>query len=39
MYAAIKEIVPDAAFTVFTGDIVDHAVWNTSKPYNEEQSE
>ncbi|KAH7152207.1 Metallo-dependent phosphatase-like protein [Dactylonectria estremocensis] len=37
MYAAIKEIVPDAAFTVFTGDIVDHAVWNTSKPYNEEQ--
>ncbi|KAH7165955.1 Metallo-dependent phosphatase-like protein [Dactylonectria macrodidyma] len=37
MYAAIKELVPDAAFTIFTGDIVDHAVWNTSKPYNEEQ--
>jgi sphingomyelin phosphodiesterase len=27
MYAAIRSIVPDAAFTIFTGDIVDHAVW------------
>lgn len=35
MYAAIKELVPDAAFTIFTGDIIDHAVWNTSQPYNE----
>ncbi|KAK5993465.1 mRNA degradation protein [Cladobotryum mycophilum] len=34
MYQAIKEIVPDAAFTLFTGDIVDHAVWNTSMQYN-----
>lgn len=38
MYAAIKELVPDAAFTIFTGDIVDHAVWNTSQAYNEEGS-
>lgn len=37
MYEAIKKIVPDAAFTIFTGDIVDHAVWNTSQPYNTEQ--
>lgn len=38
MYAAINDIVPDVAFTIFTGDIVDHAVWNTSQPYNMEQS-
>ncbi|RFU77156.1 sphingomyelin phosphodiesterase [Trichoderma arundinaceum] len=37
MYKAIKEIVPDAALTLFTGDIVDHAVWNTSQPYNVKQ--
>lgn len=37
MYAAINDIVPDVAFTIFTGDIVDHAVWNTSQPYNVEQ--
>lgn len=34
MYAAIKQIVPDAAFSIFTGDIVDHAVWDTSKEKN-----
>lgn len=34
MYDAINSIVPDAAFTIFTGDIVDHAIWNTSKEYN-----
>lgn len=34
MYDAINSIVPDAAFTIFTGDIVDHAIWNTSQPYN-----
>lgn len=34
MYAAIKSIVPDAAFTIFTGDIVDHAVWNTTQAQN-----
>ncbi|OAA36240.1 Sphingomyelin phosphodiesterase [Metarhizium rileyi] len=34
MYEAINSIVPDAAFTIFTGDIVDHAIWNTSQPYN-----
>lgn len=27
MYAAIQTIAPDAAFSIFTGDIVDHAVW------------
>lgn len=39
MYRAINQIVPDAAFSLFTGDIVDHAIWNTSKPYNEQSSE
>ncbi|KAL7625525.1 hypothetical protein AAE478_004745 [Parahypoxylon ruwenzoriense] len=34
MYAAIKDIVPDAAFSIFTGDVVDHAVWNTSQQQN-----
>ena len=34
MYAAIKSIVPNAAFTLFTGDIVDHAVWLTNKTQN-----
>ncbi|KAI1759032.1 sphingomyelin phosphodiesterase [Hypoxylon sp. FL1150] len=34
MYAAIREIVPDAAFSIFTGDIVDHAVWDTSESQN-----
>lgn len=38
MYKAIKELVPDAAFSIFTGDVVDHAIWNTSIPYNEGQS-
>ncbi|KAM0452211.1 hypothetical protein ACHAPV_008764 [Trichoderma viride] len=36
LYQAIQELVPDAAFTIFTGDIVDHAVWNTSQAYNEQ---
>ncbi|KAI0006916.1 putative acid sphingomyelinase [Xylariaceae sp. FL0662B] len=34
MYAAIKDIVPDAAFSIFTGDLVDHAIWNTSEEKN-----
>jgi sphingomyelin phosphodiesterase len=38
MYEAIKEIVPDAAFTIFTGDVVDHSIWNTTWDYNEHQS-
>lgn len=38
MYKAIKEAVPDAAFSVFTGDIVDHTIWNTSVPYNQDES-
>jgi sphingomyelin phosphodiesterase len=39
MYKAIREIVPDAAFTIFTGDVVDHSIWNTTWDYNEHQSE
>ncbi|KAI1332015.1 V-type ATPase [Xylariaceae sp. FL0255] len=34
MYAAIKEFAPDAAFSIFTGDIIDHAVWNTTETEN-----
>jgi sphingomyelin phosphodiesterase len=34
MYAAIKQIAPNAAFTLFTGDIVDHAVWLTNETQN-----
>lgn len=34
MYAAINTIAPDAAFSIFTGDIVDHAVWATSQDHN-----
>lgn len=30
MYEAIRTLVTDAAFSIFTGDIVDHAVWNTT---------
>jgi sphingomyelin phosphodiesterase len=34
MYAAIRDVAPGAAFALFTGDIVDHAVWNTSVEQN-----
>lgn len=34
MYKAIQRLVPDAAFSIFTGDIVDHAVWNTTMIQN-----
>ncbi|EGX93818.1 acid sphingomyelinase, putative [Cordyceps militaris CM01] len=34
MYKAIEKLVPDQAFTIFTGDIVDHMISNTSKQYN-----
>lgn len=34
MYAAIKEAVPDIAFALFTGDIVDHTAWKTTKESN-----
>ena len=34
MYAAIRDLVPDAAFSIFTGDIVDHAIWNTTVAQN-----
>lgn len=36
MYSFIKKEFPNAAFSLFTGDIVDHGLWNTSKPYNED---
>lgn len=32
MYAAINALSPD--FALFTGDIVDHAVWNTTVAQN-----
>ncbi|KHN94344.1 Sphingomyelin phosphodiesterase [Metarhizium album ARSEF 1941] len=35
MYDFIKKEFPHAAFTLFTGDIVDHGLWNTSKSYNQ----
>ncbi|KAF4511102.1 hypothetical protein G6O67_002932 [Ophiocordyceps sinensis] len=34
MYEAINKVAPDAAFTIFTGDIVEHAVWNTTQSTN-----
>ena len=34
MYAAVRRLVPDAAFGLFTGDVVDHAVWNTTRAQN-----
>ena len=34
MYAAIQQIAPNASFTLFTGDIVDHAVWLTNETQN-----
>ncbi|OCK79268.1 sphingomyelin phosphodiesterase [Lepidopterella palustris CBS 459.81] len=34
MYAAIASIAPNAKFALFTGDIVDHAVWNTTQAQN-----
>lgn len=38
MYEFIKDEFPNAAFALFTGDIVDHGVHNTSKEYNEDLS-
>ncbi|PFH58054.1 hypothetical protein XA68_14224 [Ophiocordyceps unilateralis] len=34
MYDAIRTVAPNAAFAIFTGDIVDHAVWDTSARHN-----
>ena len=34
MYKAIRQIAPDAIFSLFTGDIVDHAIWNTTQNQN-----
>ena len=38
MYAAIKDMFPDAAFSIFTGDLVEHAIWNTTQPTNIQRS-
>ncbi|KAI1153513.1 Metallo-dependent phosphatase-like protein [Nemania diffusa] len=34
MYKAIQRLVPNATFSIFTGDIVDHAIWNTTVTQN-----
>jgi sphingomyelin phosphodiesterase len=34
MYAAIKSIAPNAALTIFTGDIVDRGVWEVNETQN-----
>jgi len=34
MYQAIQTIVPNASLTLFTGDIVDHAVWLVTESQN-----
>ncbi|KAG5939078.1 hypothetical protein E4U53_007895 [Claviceps sorghi] len=36
MYEYIKKEFPHAAFALFTGDIVDHGIHNTSKKYNKD---
>ncbi|KAG5914896.1 hypothetical protein E4U42_000264 [Claviceps africana] len=36
MYEYIKKKFPHAAFALFTGDIVDHGIHNTSKKYNKD---
>lgn len=38
MFRAIHAIAPDAAFTLFTGDVTEHAIWNTTKAGNIERS-
>lgn len=38
MYEYINELVGDPAFTIFTGDIISHHVWATSRRTNEELS-
>jgi len=34
MYAAIQQIAPQATLSIFTGDIVDHAVWLVTEDQN-----
>jgi sphingomyelin phosphodiesterase len=34
MYSAINQVAPDAKFSLFTGDVVDHAVWLTTQAQN-----
>ncbi|PHH91104.1 hypothetical protein CDD83_1627 [Cordyceps sp. RAO-2017] len=37
MYRAIEKVAPDAAFTIFTGDIVERALWQTTQPSNQDR--
>lgn len=37
MFKAIREIAPDATFSIFTGDIIEHDVWATTKEENQLQ--
>ncbi|KAG6007591.1 hypothetical protein E4U21_005789 [Claviceps maximensis] len=39
MHEYIKKEFPNAAFALFTGDVVDHAAHNTSRDYNEDAIE
>ncbi|KAM0278553.1 hypothetical protein ACHAQH_005121 [Verticillium albo-atrum] len=34
MYQAINRLVPNASFALFTGDVVDAVVWDTSQEHN-----
>lgn len=34
MYMAINETVPDAKLTLFTGDIINHFLWETTEDWN-----
>ncbi|RDA90332.1 hypothetical protein CP533_6006 [Ophiocordyceps camponoti-saundersi (nom. inval.)] len=35
MYDAINRVAPNASFAMFTGDIVDHAIWDTTTASND----
>lgn len=39
MYQAIHRLAPDAQYTIFTGDIVEREVWNTTPETNSKDSE
>ncbi|RDA87675.1 hypothetical protein CP532_3805 [Ophiocordyceps camponoti-leonardi (nom. inval.)] len=36
MYNAINRVAPNASFALFTGDIVDHAIWDTTTASNDD---
>jgi len=39
MFKAINKVAPDALFSIFTGDIIEHDIWETTRASNELQSE